>query len=209
MRAVLFLLTAIAVALTGAPAMAVEEPPFRLVAREAGFEIRDYPTLTVAEVTVDGSRAQAANRGFRPLAGYIFGGNRPGAKIAMTAPVLTSPASRGGEKIAMTAPVLQSPLDADSWVVRFVMPQGYTLANLPTPDDPRVRLVETPARRVAVARFTGLWDEAGLARKSAQLETAMRAAGLAPAGPPSFAFYDPPWTPPFLRRNEIMTPIAP
>lgn len=189
--------------------MAVEEPPYRLVARERGFEIRAYPALVVAEVTVNGSRAQAANRGFRPLAGYIFGGNRPKAKIAMTAPVLTTPAPRAGQKIAMTAPVLQSPLDADSWVVRFVMPEGYTLANLPDPDDPSVRLVETPAARFAVARFTGLWDEAGLARKSAGLEADMKAAGLVPAGPPSFAFYDPPWTPPFLRRNEILTPIAP
>ncbi len=189
--------------------MAVEEPPFRLVSRESGFEIRDYPALVVAEVTIEGSRAQAANRGFRPLAGYIFGANRPRAKIAMTAPVLTAPASRDGEKIAMTAPVLQSPLDADRWVVRFVMPQGYSLANLPAPDDPRVTLVETPARRVAVMRFTGLWDEAGLARKSAALDAGIRAAGFTAAGPPSFAFYDPPWTPPFLRRNEIMTPIAP
>lgn len=209
MRAVVFSLATLIAALAGAPAMAVEEPPFRLVARERGFEVREYPALTVAEVTVEGTRSQAANRGFRPLAGYIFGGNRPRAKIAMTAPVLTEPASRDGQKIAMTAPVLQSPLDADSWIVRFVMPQGYTVANLPDPDDPRVRLVETPARRVAVARFTGLWDEAGLARKSAQLDAQIREAGLTPAGPPSFAFYDPPWTPPFLRRNEIMTPIAP
>ena len=189
--------------------MAVEEPPFRLVSRESGFEIRDYPALIVAGVTIDGSRAQAANRGFRPLAGYIFGANSPRAKIAMTAPVLTSPAPRDGEKIAMTAPVIQSPLESGRWVVRFVMPQGYTLASLPDPDDPRVQLVETPARRVAVMRFTGLWSETGLARKSAALEAGVRAAGLAPAGPPSFAFYDPPWTPPFLRRNEIMVPITP
>ena len=100
--------------------MAVEEPAFRTVLREGAFELRDYPALVVAEVTVDGDQKAAANQGFRLLAGYIFGGNKPRQSIAMTAPVAQTPAR---EKIAMTAPVTQTQT-ANQWVVRFTMPSA-------------------------------------------------------------------------------------
>ncbi len=133
--------------------MATEEPPFKLVVEDGPFSVRDYPALVVAEVSVAGDQNEAANAGFRLLAGYIFGGNSPGQRIAMTAPVVQAP--REGEKIAMTAPVTQTS-EAGRWTVRFTMPAGYTLQTLPKPNDPRVKLLELPPSRMAVVRFSGL-----------------------------------------------------
>lgn len=198
------LLAALAAIVLGSPAaMATPEPPFKLEQRQGAFEVRQYGPMIVAEVTVEGRRGEAANRGFRPLANYIFGDNAPKAKIAMAAPVIQTP----GEKIAMTAPVAQTAAGADRWIVLFVMPEGYTMANLPAPNDPNVRLIEQPGQRVAVVRFSGLNTETALAEKTADLEGYIAKAGLKTKGAPVFAFYDPPWTPPFMRRNEVMIAI--
>lgn len=184
--------------------MAVEEPPHTVVAKDGQFELRDYAPLVVAEVTVEGRRWEAANRGFRPLADYIFGANVPKEKIAMTAPVAQR---RTGETIAMTAPVAQSEAGEGRWVVRFVMPAGQTLESLPEPANAAVRLVSEPARRFAAVRFSGLAGDETIARKEATLRDWIAARGLTPAGPPSYAYYDPPWTLPWLRRNEVMIPV--
>lgn len=185
--------------------MSVEEPKFHLVAADGAFELRDYPATIVAEVTVGGSRDDASSAGFRLLAGYIFGGNKGRAKIAMTAPVSQQAVS--GEKIAMTAPVGISGGDG-RWVVRFTMPSAYRLEDMPQPDDARVALHEVPARRVAVLKFSGLAREAAIAEHTQKLVDILRAKGLASAGPPELARYDPPWTLWFLRRNEIIIPVA-
>jgi DNA gyrase inhibitor GyrI len=191
--------------LIGGPAMAVEEPAFKTVVQDGAYSIRDYPSLVVAEVTVTGGQREAANQGFRLLAGYIFGGNRRKQGIAMTAPVAQTPS---GETIPMTAPVTQTET-AGEWVVRFTMPNAYTLANLPEPNDPRVRLRVAPSERVAVIRFSGLaWPDAVKA-KTAELSAWMRSRHLRDLGPPSLAQYNPPWTPWFMRRNEVMIPVAP
>jgi DNA gyrase inhibitor GyrI len=191
--------------LYGAPALAVEQPPFRAVLQDGAFEIRAYPALVVAEVTVDGDQKQAANKGFRLLARYIFGGNRRKQSIAMTAPVAQEPS---GEKIAMTAPVTQTRAAAE-WVVRFTMPSGYSLETLPRPDDSRVRLRVTPPARVAVIRFSGLASPGDVAAKTQTLSAWMRRRQLRTAGAVSLAQYDPPWTPWFMRRNEVMIPVEP
>jgi len=133
----------------GGPALATEEPAFRVVLGDGAFEVRDYPALLAAEVTVGGSRDEASNAGFRLLAGYIFGGNTRRQSIAMTAPVIQERAP--GETIAMTAPVIQTGGDSE-WIVRFVMPGAYTRETLPTPNDRRVRIVPVPPRRFAVLR---------------------------------------------------------
>ncbi len=184
--------------------MAVEEPPHAVVLKDGKIELRDYPPLVVAEVTVEGRRWEAANKGFRPLAEYIFGGNVPKDKIAMTAPVAQT---RAGEKIAMTAPVAQSRAGEGSWIVRFVMPQGYSLETLPKPENEQVRLLAEPARRIAAIRFSGLAQDEEVARKEAQLRDWINGQGLAPAGPATYAYYDPHWTPPWWRRNEVMIPV--
>lgn len=184
--------------------MATPEPPFTRVSAAGGIEVRDYAPQIVAEVIVRGGRGEAASRGFRPLANFIFGANAPRAKIAMTAPVTQA---RGGEKIAMTAPVLQT-REGEPWRVGFIMPEGYTMETMPRPNDPSVRLREEPARRMAVIRFSGFAPEDRLDRQEEALARAIAAQGLRPIGPPTYAFYDPPWTPPWMRRNEIMVEVA-
>ena len=185
--------------------MAVEEPAFQTVLQDGAFEIRDYPALVVAEVTVTGEQKEAASKGFRLLAGYIFGGNRRKQSIAMTAPVAQEPAS---EKIAMTAPVTQTQT-AGEWVVQFTMPNSYSLETLPQPNDAIVRLRVMPPARFAVIRFSGLARPDDIAAKTAELSAWMQRRHLRHVGPASLALYNPPWTLWFMRRNEVMIPIEP
>ena len=185
--------------------MAVEEPPFTTVLSDGAFEIRDYPGLIVAEVTVTGEQKEAARKGFRLLAGYIFGGNRRRESIAMTAPVAQQP---DGEKIPMTAPVTQVQ-DGGTWTVRFTMPRAYSLASLPEPNDPKVQLKPLPPARFAVLRFSGLARAADVAAKTETLRATLRSRGLRAAGPVTLAQYNPPWTLWFMRRNEVMVPLEP
>jgi hypothetical protein len=196
----------LALSLKGSAVMATEEPAYTLVSKQGETEVRDYPATITADVTVEGSRDEAANAGFRLLARYIFGGNTRHVSVPMTAPVVQSRAA--GESIAMTAPVLQSGHDG-AWVVRFTMPSSYTLATLPQPNDPRVRLTPVPAGRVAVVRFSGLAGEPEVARRTAELESFVATRHLRAAGPASLARYNPPWTLWFMRRNEVVIPLEP
>jgi len=189
--------------LIGTPAMATEEPSFTIKLAQGEFEVRDYPAMVVAEVSVKGDRRQAASKGFGLLAGYIFGGNTRKKSIAMTAPVMQT----ASEKIAMTAPVLQTGGDG-TWVIRFIMPQGSTLDTLPKPNNPIVKLRGMPAIRLAVIRFSGLAKQADVDAKTLLLSGFLNARHLQAVGPPSLAQYDPPWTLWFLRRNEVMIPVA-
>ena len=197
-------LIALCVTLIGSQAMAVEEPPFRIVTQDDTFELRDYQAQVIAEVTVTGDQSEASNAGFRLLAGYIFGGNTKQQSIAMTAPVAVEPVS---EKIAMTAPVLLTQSKGE-WVVRFTMPAGYTLQNLPKPNDPKVQLKAVPPARFAVITFSGLAGADTVREKSAELMAQVNARKLRVTGPLSLARYDPPWTLWFMRRNEVMVPVG-
>ncbi len=190
--------------------MSIEEPNFALVLKDGAFELRDYAPTVVAEVLVTGDQQLAGRKGFRLLAGYIFGANRKGQKIAMTAPVTkTAQWSKdgAGEKIAMTAPVTLTAGMGD-WRVRFTMPRRYALADLPVPTDQAVTLMALPAARLAVLRFSGLAGEARVADETARLLAMVRTRGLQPIGPSTIARYNPPWTLWFLRRNEVMLPVA-
>ena len=180
-------------------AMATEEPSYRSTLQETPFEVREYPALIAAEVTVSGERSDAVSAGFRLLAGYIFGGNTRKQSIAMTAPVIQNESPN--EKIAMTAPVMQSP-------DRFIMPASYTLETLPTPNDPKVRLVSLPPKRLAVVRFSGLVDDNDVEQQTAVLRAFIAKQKLTAIGTPSLARYDPPWTLWFLRRNEVMLEVT-
>ena len=185
--------------------MAVEEPGFQTVLQDGAFEIRDYPALVVAEVSVTGAQKEAARKGFRLLAAYIFGANRRKQSLAMTAPVAQS---RASEKIAMTAPVMQIQRDGE-WIVQFTMPSAYALDALPEPKDARVRLRETPPACFAVIRFSGLAKPDDVEARTATLSAWMQRRQLRQTGPASLAQYNPPWTLWFLRRNEVMIPIQP
>ncbi len=184
--------------------MAVEEPAFKSVLKDGDFEVRDYPPLLVAEVTVSGEQKEAGNKGFRLLAGYIFGGNKRRQSIAMTAPVAQQPTS---EKIAMTAPVTQMQ-NAGRWRVRFTMPSGYTLNTLPEPNDPKIHLRQLPPERFAVLRFSGLARPDAVDAKSAELIAATKSHDLRAIGSVMLAQYNPPWTLWFMRRNEVWIPVV-
>ena len=182
----------------------VAEPAFEVVTRYNNLELRRYAPYVVAETRVQGEYRRSLNEGFRRLAGCIFGGNRSQAKIAMTAPVSAQP---GSEKIPMTAPV-SAQKDAGSWVVTFAMPAGSRLDTLPLPNDQRVTLHELPARRVAALRFRGWASAKDVEKKTAELLVALPSTGLSPRGIPTIAQYNPPWTLPFFRRNEILVEVT-
>lgn len=191
-------------ALMGSPALAVEEPKFDVVAKDSAFEVRDYRATVVAEVAVVGDQRTAADQGFRLLARYIFGGNGRRQSIAMTAPVVQAAKA---QTIAMTAPVSQTQSDG-AWVVRFTMPSAYALEALPVPDDPQVHLKAIPPKRFAVVRYSGIANPDNFQAKTAELLAFAKARRLHVVGPPSLAQYDPPWILWFMRRNEVMIPVA-
>ena len=179
----------------------VEQPEYRTIASEGDFEVRSYGPMIVAEVAVRGTRKDAANRAFSPLANYIFAKERGGDAISMTAPVIQS----RREPIAMTAPVTQSRNETDGiWTVRFVMPAQYTLDSLPTPQNRNITLHEVKGAQRAVVRFSGVASDALIADKEAKLQSWIRSRGLKAAGAPTYAYYNAPFTPGFMRRNEIM-----
>jgi hypothetical protein len=107
----------------------------------------------------------------------------------------------------MTAPVIQEGGNG-RWVVAFVLPAKYTMANAPLPTDPNVKLRETPARTVAAIRYSGRWTQSNYDEALAKLRAGMASAGLQAAGEPIWMRYDAPFTPGFLRRNEILIPIS-
>lgn len=181
-----------------------EEPTYTVVESRGEIEVRQYPERLVAQVEMGGEREEAINNGFRAIADYIFGNNSPGEKIAMTAPVTQQ---KAGQKIPMTAPVTQQ-AQGDAWQVRFFMPSRYSLDTLPKPNNPQVQLQTVPAQKVVVIRFSGRWTEANLKKHLDELQARVKDRGLVTVGEPVMAFYNPPWTLPFLRRNEIMLALA-
>jgi DNA gyrase inhibitor GyrI len=180
----------------------VEHPTYKVLEAQGDVEIREYAPMIVAEVEVRGERMQALNQGFRLIADYIFGNNLSSKKVPMTAPVT----QEAGEKIAMTAPVTQDG-SGDTWKVRFVMPQAYTLDTLPKPKNQDVRLISVPAKRVVVIRFSGFNTEKNINAHREALLKYIEDRHLSVNGQPTTAFYNPPWTLPFLRRNEIMVEL--
>lgn len=205
LMAVVIAVVALLGAILAGPIMSdVEQPKYQLVETEKSIEIRDYGPTIVAEVEVSGEREKAISEGFRAIAGYIFGNNSSKQKVAMTAPVT----QQSSEKIAMTAPVMQQG-SGNIWTVRFIMPASYTLATLPTPNNPAVKLREIPGKRFAVIRFSGVAGEGNLKRHTEELEAFVSAKKLQALSGPAYAFYNPPWTLPFFRRNEVMIEVAP
>jgi hypothetical protein len=230
-------LLAATLTLTGTATMAIEEPRFTVVETAERIELREYAPMIVAETVVDGDLSTASSRGFRAIAGYIFGNNRPrdgsraGERISMTAPVGATPdvaADAGaGERIAMTAPVGATPAPASApddggptadardaptgaarWRIHFVMPADRTMATLPRPTDPSVTLREMPAARWAAIRFAGAAGPEAVREATGQLLAWIASRGLVPLGAPQLARYDPPLTPPILRRNEVLVRVS-
>ena len=187
------------------PTQATEEPEYQVVRTLADIEVRQYVPYAAAEVVVPGPVDEAGNQAFPILAGYIFGGNKGERKFAMTAPVTQAAAPINME---MTAPVTQS-ATAGGFVVQFVLPKGVTVASAPEPLDARVRLREVAPAPVAVIRYSGFWSVANDSEHLEKLKTALRTADLAWTGDPVYARYNAPFTPWFLRRNEIWLYLTP
>jgi len=185
--------------------MAVEEAPYRILEKEGAIELREYAPQILAEVIVDGSLEDAGNKAFNLLFRYISGDNRTRAKIAMTAPV--SQKSAPPEPIAMTTPVGQQSAPG-GWAVSFMMPSSFTMETLPEPTDPQVALRAIPARHVAAIRYSGTWSESRYRKNRIHLEAWLGKRSLTATGDPVWARYNPPFTPWFLRRNEVLIPIA-
>jgi hypothetical protein len=193
----------VGVAAWGQLASNVEQAKYRVVQSRGDIEIRDYAQMIVAEAEVQGERKEAINRGFKIIADYIFGNNSPAQKVAMTAPVI----QQHSNKIAMTAPVIQQGGGA-IWRVRFVMPSSYTLESLPKPNNQAVKLKLLDSARFAVIRFSGVATEERLKTRTEDLKKFIHEMQLNSIAEPAYAFFNPPWTLPFLRRNEVMIQVG-
>ncbi len=181
-----------------------EQQPFAVVRRCQGFDLRRYPAHVVAEVTVRSSFDNAGSVAFRSLFGYITGQNVSRSAVAMTAPVVQSPAS---QKIAMTAPVVQRSDGDGEYVVAFVLPASMTSDTAPEPINPRVEIRTVDASLAAAKAYSGRWSQSSYDRHCAELQEAVRSEGLRPVGSPRFARFDPPFKPWFLRRNEVVLDV--
>ena len=184
--------------------MATEEAKYTVVKKDNSFEIRDYAPHILAEIIVEGELENAGSKAFNSLFRYISGDNHSRNKVAMTAPVSQQPAS---QKINMTAPVGRQRVD-NKWAVSFMMPDSYTLETLPVPDNSNITLRQVPARQIAAVRYSGFWSEKNYLENKSQLETWINKNKLLIVGDAVWARYDAPFTPWFLRRNEILIPVA-
>jgi len=192
---------------TSITVMAIEEPKFTLIEKDQVFELRTYAPRIIAKVVVRGSMREASSKGFRLIADFIFGNNTvqssKAGKIGLTSQVSVEPLA---EKIKMTAPVgVQQ--ENHGWAVYFVMPSQYSLETLPRPNNPLVSIKKTTEQKFAVIRFSGLVDEKKMLKKSYELKAWIVNKKLKMLGNPELARYNPPWTLPFLRRNEVMVEV--
>jgi hypothetical protein len=187
--------------------MATEEPKFSIIEKSEPFELRAYAPQLIAEVKVEGDLDTASSQGFRLIAAFIFGQNQVSEKIAMTVPVGIETAQ--STKIAMTVPVgIEASKDSakgiNQWVFSFVMPSEYTMATLPKPLNPLVTIRELPAQKRAAITFSGFYNDAKVFEKTKALEEWVKSKQWQTIGSPQFARYNPPWSIPFMRRNEIL-----
>ena len=188
------------------PAMATEEPEFKLISEEAEFQIREYDPKIIAQVEVEGDFDEASSMGFKLLADYIFGNNLldgTSKKISMTTPVEMTPLA---ENLLMTSSILDDQIN-NKWSINFVMPQEFSLDTLPKPNKSQVNIIEVPKEKYAVIVFSGLVRESSYAEKAELLSNYLEENSFKQQGAIKIARYNPPWTLPFFRRNELMVKI--
>ncbi|MBM4208538.1 MAG: heme-binding protein [Gammaproteobacteria bacterium] len=177
-----------------------DSPVYGLMEEDDDIEIRHYFPYLTAQTEDAGDYESASNLSFLRLFDYINGKNQSRETIAMTAPVLQEQA---GNKIEMTAPVFQEQ-SGNKWIMRFVLPVQYTtISTAPKPSDPNVKLVEIPDKKVAVLQFSGFLSDSAITEKKAELTAWLKNKKIKPLSDARSAGYNPPWTIPFLRRNEI------
>jgi len=186
--------------------MATDEPKFTLVLKEDKFEIREYAPKIIAQVKVYGDFDDASSKGFKILADYIFGNNESidgNSRIEMTAPVEMEAVS---QKIDMTTPILTEG-NNNTWVISFIMPDNFTLATLPKPNNKEIKIISLPREKYAVIVFSGLIRESSYQEKENLLNKFIKEKNLNTSGEIKIARYNPPWTLPFFRRNELMIKV--
>jgi hypothetical protein len=184
------------------PTRNISMPTYRVVTTRNGYEIRRYDPYIIAETS---SETEPGSSGFNELFHYISGNNTGRSKLSMTAPVLKSSAG-DGQKLAMTAPVLRKNAEGRG-TISFIMPHSSRLEELPEPKSQKITLREIPGHQVAVVRFSGVADAGTVKKKTERLLRILRQDGINIRSTPTIALYNPPWTPPFMRRNEIMVEI--
>lgn len=170
----------------------VETPSYEVKEQIDGVEIRQYPKLILATVSGDDLYAP-----FRILFDYISGNNSGGSKISMTAPVITP------ERIEVTAQMISR-----SGSMSFIVPSKYTMESVPTPNDKRIRIHEMPERKIAVIKFRGWARDKDVEKQKARLISALQCKSVETIGEPFLMRYNSPWTPGFMRRNEIAIEIS-
>jgi len=163
----------------------VEKPKYEVLESDGQIEIRQYPAIRVAEIKRSGDRGSAVRNAFSPLASYIFAKEREGEKISMTAPVTQQKAG-------------------NEWTVQFIMPSKYKLSDLPNPENQEITLREIPAKKRVAIRFSGRQTDTLLAEKENELRAWLKEKGIQPKGQPTYAYYNDPFTPGFMRRNEVL-----
>jgi len=185
-----------------------ENPAYNVQLEEGDIQIRNYESKIIAQVEVEGDRDESLNKGFRLLADYIFGNNTTETDIAMTTPVGQS--KDNSEEIAMTVPVTQKKSSDDErgkWVVDFTMPSKYTLETLPKPNNSQVEIVKTEPKKVAAITFSGFASSENFEENSVKLLDYLNKNNYEVNSTPEYLYYDPPWTPWFMKRNEVLVEI--
>ena len=188
-----------------------EEAAHEVLFDDGKFEVRQYEDALVARTVTTGDLGEAGSAAFRRLGGYIFGKNVTRDSVAMTTPVFQEEVETSdepeSESIAMTTPVFQEEPAEGTWVQTFVLPREYTMETLPVPTDPNVELAVLPGLKVAVVRYSGLRSNRSIEEQTERLRAWMAERDLVATDAPRSAAYDPPWTIPFFRRNEVQIPI--
>ena len=183
-----------------------EEAEYIVIKQDGDFQLREYAELVVAETVIESDFDHAGKVAFNRLFEYISGENVQSQKIAMTAPVVLNSEPKRSQKISMTAPVIKQKQNS-VWRYYFVLPDVLSLSTAPSPINPDVQIKEIPSKLVASIQYTGLWDEETFNQKARLLQSWITENNLESLSSPSFAGYDPPWTLPFFRRNEVLIDV--
>jgi len=191
-----------AIALANHSEARTQEVPYQVKQSDRSFEVREYGPRIVAEVEATGSREKALSEAFNTLAGFLFGKNSPQSHVELHKSVVSPK-----EKLSMTVPVTTQSIGPSTIRMRFFMPTTYLMENLPVPDDKRIKVFELPSQRFAVLRFSGSARKDNFDRHWETLKKILDRKGLTPTGEPFEAYYNPPFTPIFLKRNEVCVPL--